>query len=121
MRQNLVYTTDRISLTRPSWLRLPLRFPVRVVQGAHELDQAEQVTGAHGGPSGGNGDGRIWRDQIGPGGRQRAQRVMLVEEPHPVFAPGTPEVEELELAAAPGMERMRHMEKPVPFMGTGCN
>ena len=100
-----------------SWPRLPLR----LVEVAQEPRQAEQIPGAERRPSGGKGDGWVWRDDVRPGGRQRAEGVVLVEEPDPLFAPGTSHVEELELAPTPGMEGMRDAEEMLPFMGTRCN
>jgi hypothetical protein len=97
------------------------RLPLRLVEVAQEPRQAEQIRGTERRPSGGKGDGWVWRNDVRPGGRQRAQGVVLVEEPDPLFTPGTPDVEEFELASKPGMEGMRDAEVVIPFMGTRCN
>ena len=117
MRQNELDTSDTISLTVSSWPRLCLR----LVEVAQEPRQVEQIPGTERRPSGGKGDGRVWRDDVCPGGRQRAEGVVLVEEPDPLFAPGTAHVEELELALTPGMEGMSDAEEVIPFRGTRCN
>ncbi len=116
MRQNQLYSSGRISLTPSSWSFLPLR----LVECPQQVRQPQQVGGLEGRPPSRHDDGWIRRDNIRPRRRQRVELVVLVEEPDPVLAPIVPEVEQLKLAAMPGVKWVGDAEKSLPFWATGC-
>ena len=105
--------TGRIGFT------VPWRFGA--AKTSDELGERDQVRGAERTAAGGHLDERHERSGVGPPHRQRQQLTAVVDEEHPVLAPGLAELNEQELSAAPGMERMGHRDDRRFSVGKGCN
>ena len=91
------------------------------VEGLQETHEPEQVGVPERGLARPEHHRRVGRDDIRPPRRQRAQRIVPVEEPDPILAPVVAEIEKFVLPATPRMERVGDPEKSLPFGATGCN
>jgi hypothetical protein len=104
----------KIALTLVAELALHLARARPCSQPVDQTSQRGQVGHPERAPASSRHDERIHRDRVRPAHRQRVLHALIIEKERPVLRPVLPHANQQELAATPRMERMSHLDSPLP-------
>ena len=86
-------------------------------EAVDQLGEADQILDPERAPPSSHRHKHVRRNSVGPASRQRPLAAVVLQEEHPVLAPGLTHSDEHKLPPRPRVKRVRHPDSPLPSSG----